>query len=158
MFSFFKKLKTLFQPSNCIKYQCIENGAPPVRGYPESAGIDLPVHKITCLGDDVYQLHTNIVLEIPKDHFGLLLFRSGAWSEIMRSEQIVFAQPSIIDSDYRGEILYRVKVLGGGLSVNEIFNQRPLQLIIIPYRRLTLKRERNLTKTRRGEKGFGSSN
>ena len=157
MFSFFKKIKALFQTRNCIKYQCIENGEPPIRGYPESAGIDLPVHKVSCLGNDVYQLHTNMVLEIPKDHFGLLLFRSGAWSEIMRSEQIVFAQPSVIDSDYRGEILYRVKVLGKELS-SDFFTKRPLQLIIIPYRRLTLKRERNLTKTLRNERGFGSSN
>ncbi len=129
---------------------------PPVRGTEESAGLD-----IYHCGEDMlmypgmrFDVKTNLCVEIPEGHVGLVVPRSGCRKGIVLVNTL-----GVIDSDYRGEIGITLKNTGS-YPVAIWRGDRVAQMLIIPYAKVQLERVDDLSalsETERGVGGFGST-
>ncbi|GHU28618.1 deoxyuridine 5'-triphosphate nucleotidohydrolase [Spirochaetia bacterium] len=96
---------------------------------------------------------TGLVAEIPDGYEGQIRPRSG---RAFRDGLTVLNSPGTIDSDYRGEI--RILLINMGMNPVKINNgDRIAQLVIAPVCRPRIKEMADLTKTSRGDGGFGST-
>lgn len=130
---------------------------PPVRGTEESAGLD-----IYHCGEDTtmypgtrFDAKTDLRVEIPKEHVGLIVPRSG----LGRKGIVLVNTLGVIDSDYRGEIGITLKNTGS-VPVAIGRGDRVAQMLIVPYAKVQLERVEDvsaLSETERGTGGFGST-
>lgn len=130
-------------------------------GTAESAGLDLYLTNVdnVCIaasnGAVIGKMYgTNIAMEIPRGHVGLLYLRSSA----AKSGFSMLNHVGVIDSDYRGEIkamLYHADIVHAALKLP---SAKPvLQLVIVPSPQFSLLRVDSLAGTSRGNDGFGST-
>ena len=126
-----------------------------------SAGLDL--YSINYLVDDYDNIiyRTGISIEIPEGYVGLLFPRSSCcYTDLMLTNCV-----GVIDSDYRGEILIKYKLfphmqlipeqkIFSGETIYKI-GDRVGQLVIMPVTKVKLEEVSELSKTNRGENGFG---
>ena len=126
-------------------------------GTPFAAGID-----IAAMGDYeihpgvISTIHTGIRVEIPDGYFGMLCPRSSTFAKV----GIELANTiGIIDSDYRGELMLKVRqVTNHDTHMIKVSNgTRLAQLILIPYATPNILPVNELSDTHRGEGGFGST-
>ena len=96
---------------------------------------------------------TGIAIALPKMTEGQVRPRSGLAS---RHGISVLNTPGTIDADYRGEI-HVILVNLGIDSFGVVRGQRIAQLVIAPILRAQLFERKKLDKTKRGAKGFGST-
>lgn len=126
----------------------------PTRATEGSAALDLcALSGDTLEPDDIVRFHTGIAIELPFNHCGLVLSRSGLATT---TGIAVTNQPGLIDSDYRGEIMvslhnistrpYRVKP-----------GQRIAQLLVVQVPLMQIEVVESLSETARGTGGFGHS-
>lgn len=124
----------------------------PVRGTPQSAGLDLfTSESIFIPPHAVSRVDTAVSVEIPTGYWGQVLDRS---SNVMDMQIHVVA--GVIDSDYRGTIkvcLYNMSAVPVTLPMNF----KVAQLVIAPYLACEPKAVTYLSVTERGSKGFGST-
>ena len=130
---------------------------PPVRGTEESAGLD-----IYHCGEDTtmypgtrFDAKTDLRVEIPKEHVGLVVPRSG----LGRKGIVLVNTLGVIDSDYRGEIGITLQNTGS-VPVAIAHGDRVAQMLIVPYAKVQLERVDDvseLSETERGVGGFGST-
>ena len=130
---------------------------PPVRGTEESAGLD-----IYHCGEDTlmypgmrFDAKTDLCVEIPKNHVGLIVPRSGLGKKGIMLVNTV----GVIDSDYRGEIGMTL-LNTGPLPVAIAHGDRVAQMLIVPFEKVELERVDDvsaLSETERGTGGFGST-
>lgn len=102
---------------------------------------------------ETIKVKTGIALEIPEGYFGAIFARSGlATNHGLRPANCV----SVIDSDYRGEIIVP---LHNDTNLIQVFSHhdRIAQLIILPYLSIEFNEVSKLSTTNRGEGGFGST-
>jgi dUTP pyrophosphatase len=99
------------------------------------------------------QVPTGIAIALPKMTEGQVRPRSGLAA---RHGLTVLNTPGTIDADYRGEI-HVLLVNFGSESFSVARGDRIAQLVITPVLRAQLFQEKNLDKTARGTKGFGST-
>ena len=99
-----------------------------------------------------YVYLTGVALEIPKGFVGLLFPRSSVSRTCMSLANSV----GVVDSGYRGEIMLKYRLTGGG---NEVYKtgDRVGQLMILPYPKIELIESEELSSTDRGSGGFGST-
>lgn len=123
----------------------------PRLGSGGAAGFDLPTVKYD---PNSGVLQTGIHAAIPPGHVGLLLPRSSAGTELnLELKNTV----GVIDSDYRGEIIAKLKPLRGRPFTIGGYH---LQLIILRIPSISLTSVENLSDlgtTERGSGGFGST-
>lgn len=124
----------------------------PKFGSELAAGADLYVTEVEeTLFTVTYKF--GIALQMPKAHYGLLTPRSSVW----KTKQWMCNSVGIIDNDYRGEIqakFYKIPFFSKLYKVGE----RAAQLIVRPQLRVSYSIfNGNLSKTARGEGGFGST-
>ncbi len=133
-----------------------KNAIIPTRGSVSSAGYDL----YACIGDSVeikpgetVKIPTGLAIEIPEGYVGLIFARSG----LSINKNIAPANKvGVCDSDYRGE--YIVALKNGGDSTYIVKNKdRVAQLVVVPFLDVEFKEVENLTETKRGGNGFGST-
>ncbi len=134
-----------------------KNACLPTRGTPDSAGMDL----YACLEDNVVinpleikKISCGIAVEVPSRNYAAFIFsRSG----LGVNHGITLANGvGVVDSDYRGEIfigLYNI----GDKPYTVRHNDRIAQMIIIETKYFPLVECENLSKTNRGNSGFGST-
>ena len=132
----------------------VENAKEPTRGTPGSAGWDLCAIEevIVPPNGTASKVRTGIAMEIPEGFFGLLVPRSSMGRKGVR----LSTGASIIDSDYRGEILaffwndsnttYTIKP-----------GDRVAQIVLIPYGQTSMAEVEELSETDRSGGGFGST-
>ena len=130
---------------------------PPVRGTEESAGLD-----IYHCGEDTlmdpgtrFDAKTDLRVEIPEVHVGLIVPRSG----LGRKGIVLVNTVGVIDSDYRGEIGMTLQNTGSE-PVEIAHGDRVAQMLIVPYAKVQLERVNEvsaLSETARGTGGFGST-
>lgn len=103
-------------------------------------------------GDSVI-CNTGIAIEIPYGYMGLVHSRSG-----MGFKYDVTLANSIgdLDSDYRGEVLVKL-INHSDLSVEIECGDRIAQLAIVPIVRANPIEVEELSNTKRGSNGFGST-
>lgn len=136
-----------------------ENAKTPTYGSEFAAGADLyaVVHneekKIEILPGETTFIGTGLEFEIPQGYVGLIYARSGM---ACKNGLAPANKVGVIDSDYRGEIMVALynqsnetKVITSG--------DRIAQIIIQPVEQFGFKVKENLSGTKRGENGFGST-
>ncbi len=127
----------------------------PVHQTSGSAGADLQLHsyrKIELPPHIPVKVDTGLAVEIPEGYCGLVLPRSG-----LASIGITVANaPGLIDCDYRGPL--KVLLINQTDVPKSIgIGQRIAQLVIVPYVKCTYTAVDELSDSRRGTEGFGST-
>jgi len=136
----------------------LTDGAPiPRHAKPGDAGLDLTSReRVKLYPGDTAIVGTGVSVELPEGYFGLVAPRSGLASK----HNITLANtPSVIDSGYRGEIMLALHNIGH--SADHIYTvergDRVAQLVVVPYASAECVEVGELSETKRGEGGFGSS-
>ncbi len=126
----------------------------PKYATPGSAGVDLCSMKYCIIKPgELAVIPTGIKLEIPEGYEGQIRPRSG----LALNHRIVIPNtPGTIDSDYRGEIM--IMLLNMGTEPFSLsFGDRIAQLVFVPVARAKFEPVKELTTTKRGTGGFGST-
>lgn len=133
-----------------------EEAVVPKAGSEKAAGYDL----YACINEPVeiaphttVKIGTGLSFELPDGTFGAIVARSGlATKQGLRPANCI----GICDSDYRGEYII---ALHNDSNEKQLVNpkDRIAQLIIMPYISVNFIETDNLSKTDRGEGGFGST-
>lgn len=129
----------------------------PIRAHKGDAGLDLTATNITTNVNEVGQLmivyHTDLAVEIPEGYVGLLFPRSSIWKKSLIPTNCV----GVIDSGYRGEILFVMKSTTD--VVPKVYNvgERFAQLVIVPIPEYDIVEVEELSGSERGEDGLGST-
>ena len=119
------------------------------------AGMDLTAVSVSIEDHKTYgyiEYDSGLAVEIPEGYVGLLYPRSS----ISNTGLILSNSVGVIDSGYRGSIKCRFKAIPN----TDVYNvgDRFAQLIIIPYPNITFEEVEELSKTERGDSGYGSTN
>lgn len=139
-----------------LRFRILDDAATlPSRAHDGDAGLDLHSAQSAHIGPhERWQISTGLAVEIPEDHAGLVMPRSGL---ALRYGISLVNAPGLIDSGYRGEI--------GVLLLNndpaEVFRVEPgdriAQLVVVSIAGLEPVSVAELAGSERGEGGFGSS-
>ena len=133
-----------------------ERATIPTYGTEYSAGADLYAvsdNDITIKPHETVLVHTGISVEVPKGYAGLIYARSGLASKkgLAPANKV-----GVVDSDYRGEVM--VALHNHGETEQTISNgERIAQFVITPFLKAEFSLCDELTRTVRGEGGFGST-
>jgi dUTP pyrophosphatase len=155
-----------------------EKAVIPNYSRPGDAGLDLTATSRIFDKNGNVSYGTDIAIEIPEGHVGLLFPRSSN----SKKDLLLTNSVGVIDSNYRGEIFLKFKpslFYGAdeyGEDSEEIYYEliaipdqddfehdyydigdKIGQLIIIPYPQIEFEEVEELSTTVRGEQGFGSS-
>ena len=102
---------------------------------------------------DTIVYSTGLSFEIPKGHVMMIYSRSGhGFKNSVRLSNCV----GVIDSDYRGEVLVKL-INHSDLSIEIECGDRIAQLAIVPVVRANPIEVEELSNTKRGSNGFGST-
>ena len=131
----------------------------PTKGSEEAAGWDLyldgpPEHRVNIESRDMKWLHTGIAMEIPKGYYGRIAPRSG-----LAARYGADILGGVIDSDYRGELVVMMMILGPYTATLKA-GDRVAQLVIEKYAddiELDVISPAELGTTKRGAGGQGST-
>ena len=126
----------------------------PKYAKPGDAGMDLTAtwmefdheNKIITYG-------TSIAMEIPKGYVGLIYPRSSVYKKSMALANHV----GVIDSGYRGEIMFKYRVLNDDWQDIYDVGDRIGQIIIPPYPQIHFSEVNDLSDSQRGGRGYGST-
>ena len=117
------------------------------------AGMDLTAvskgYDIEC---DTFNYGTGLAIEIPFGYVGLLFPRSS----ISKKDLSLSNAVGVIDSGYRGEIIFKFTEIGDSLKYYAL-GDRIGQLIILPYPQIQFQEVDELSETERGIGGYGST-
>lgn len=134
-----------------------EKAVMPIRATKGSSGYDLVCTDITTELNECGQLvlvyHTGLAVEIPEGYEGQIRPRSSISKKSLR----MCNAPATIDSDYRGEIT--AKFVSTTDVVPAVYKQgeRFAQMIIARSEDVEFIETEELSKTDRGENGYGST-
>lgn len=122
-----------------------------------SAGLDLTVisdnDTIVIPYQGTMLCRTGLAFEIPKGYVGLIYIRSSVGSKL---DLVLSNQVGVIDSDYRGEVMLPLRNLGRSARVIET-GTRIAQMVITPINQVDIEITDELSETKRGDGGFGST-
>ena len=132
------------------------NAEAPTQGTKSAAGWDLrALEETTVSKGNSTKIRTGLAVAIPDGWEGQIRSRSSLGAKGMIMPNGV----GTIDSDYRGELMVLATWIGEGDSIVLEKGERIAQLLIapVPVTSFTEVSFENLSKTERGEGGFGSS-
>lgn len=122
-----------------------------------SAGLDLTVisdeDTIVIPYKSTMLCRTGLAFEIPKGYVGLIYIRSSVGSKL---DLVLSNQVGVIDSDYRGEVMLPLRNLGRSARVINS-GTRIAQMVITPINQVNIEVVDELSETKRGVGGFGST-
>lgn len=125
----------------------------PTYAKPGDAGMDLVATSILYDADGNTVYGTGIAMEIPEGYVGLIFPRSSN----SKKDQYLTNHVGVIDSGYRGEIMFKFRATTRYFMREYGVGDRVGQIIILPYPQIQFTEVDNLTSTERGESGFGST-
>ena len=133
-----------------------EDAIIPTRGSEYAAGYDLYANissEVVIEPFETAKIGTGISAEIADGYFGAVFARSGlATKQGLRPANCV----GVIDSDYRGEIIVCLRN-DSAVSRHISPNDRIAQLVFLPYQTVEFIEVEDLSDTKRGDGGFGST-
>lgn len=134
-----------------------EKAVIPTYAKPGDAGMDLTATGIVFTPSYI-AYKTGLAFEIPEGYVGLLFPRSSN----SKKQLLLTNSVGVLDSGYRGEVEFRFKVVGNGVTPEgdlDTYNvgDKIGQLVVIPYPSIEFIESGTLSETERGETGFGSS-
>jgi len=141
-----------------IKFKRLsENAIAPVKAHVTDAGFDLTCTRITTEINECGQLvlvyHTDIAIEIPQGYFGALVPRSSISKKSLTLTNCI----GVIDSDYRGEVMAKMRATTDVVPAIYKEGERFCQLLILPVPDVQFEESDTLSETDRGEGGYGST-
>lgn len=123
----------------------------PTKAHATDAGWDLYAHSMKFDNDNNIVYCTGMAFEIPQGYVGLLFPRSSnAKKDLILSNSV-----GVLDSGYRGEVLFKFKFYHDGKWYK--VGDRIGQLIIMPYPEIEFEVVEELSDTDRGTGGYGST-
>jgi dUTP pyrophosphatase len=128
----------------------------PAYAKPGDAGLDLTAiddgKNISNKNGFMRQYRTGVGVSIPEGYVGLLFPRSSIYKHGLSLTNCV----GVIDSGYRGEILFNFRIES---QYSKMYQKgdRIGQMIIMPYPLVEFQEVEELDETERGDGGFGSS-
>jgi len=130
----------------------------PIRGTEGSAGYDLytvgkPELKIDEMGSPLFHFRTGLAIHLPQGHFFALYPRSS----LMMKGYTLANCVGVIDEDYRGEIMFRLRPSDNNAKLPTETGLRLIQGIVCQYRTPEWVEVDNLTDSDRGSGGYGST-
>jgi dUTP pyrophosphatase len=124
----------------------------PQYAKPGDAGLDLVAISEEWNEDNTMVTYgTGLAIEIPEGHVGLIFPRSSISKTTLNLSNSV----GVIDSGYRGPIMFKFRYLENG-DVYEV-GDRIGQLVIMEIPKVNIIEVQELSSTERGEGGFGST-
>jgi dUTP pyrophosphatase len=131
-----------------------EDAIIPAYSKPGDAGLDLTAISMQKDNYDNITYGTGLAIEIPEGYVGLIFPRSSN----SKTDLYLTNHVGVIDSGYRGEIMFKYRPVNGLLNA-KIYHigDRIGQLIIMPYPQIELVETAELSDTERGDGGFGST-
>ena len=135
----------------------------PTKAHATDAGYDLYAHSKSYDDDGNVVYGSGVAMEIPQGYVGLVFPRSSnAKKDLILSNSV-----GVIDSGFRGEILFKFKpsnviekpdlaYIPESISKYEI-GERIGQIIIMPYHDVEFVEVEELSDSERGDGGYGSS-
>lgn len=130
----------------------------PIRAHKGDAGFDLTCTKVEQAVNEARQIllvyHTDLAVEIPEGHVGLLFPRSSIYTKSIALTNAV----GVIDSGFRGEIKAVFLPTTNGIPAFYTEGERFAQLVIVPIPDIEVEEADELSETDRGTDGFGSTN
>ena len=117
------------------------------------AGLDLTAVRIETQDGTQITYGIGLAFEIPQNHVGLIYPRSS----IRKYDLQLSNSVGVIDSGYRGEIVFTFKKLKGISSKVYAVGDRVGQLIVMPIEQAQIRIVHELSESERGEGGFGST-
>ena len=128
----------------------------PTYGTSEAAGADLYAcieAEVTILPGRTVMIPTGLSMELPRGYAGLIYARSGL---ACKRGLAPANKVGVIDSDYRGEFIVALHNHGDQPQIIR-YGDRIAQLVITPVFTPGFMEASQLSDTRRGEGGFGST-
>nr|UVX61736.1 MAG: dUTPase [Bacteriophage sp.] len=132
----------------------VEQAVIPIYAHPdEDAGLDLTAISVK-FEHGCWVYGTGLAMEIPKGYVGLLFPRSSN----RKTEAYLTNSVGVIDSGYRGEIMFSFKNRDRRVDEQPYkVGDRLGQIIIIPYPQVEFEEVESLEESNRGEDGHGST-
>jgi len=135
-----------------------ENVKIPSYAHEGDAGLDLVATSLILDENNNLVYGTGLAIEIPTGYVGLIFPRSSN----SKKDLILTNHVGVIDSSYRGEIIFKYKstLCSSGQYItgkNYEVGDKVGQLILFPYPQVTIEEVKELTETERGTNGFGST-
>lgn len=129
-----------------------DNAQEPRKAHMTDAGFDLVATRAWIEGDCICY-GTGIAMEIPDGYVGLVFPRSSN----SKKNLLLTNSVGVIDSGYRGEILFKFWITK--IQGFEFYNigDRIGQIIIMPYPTIEFEETDELSQSDRGEGGYGST-
>lgn len=126
----------------------------PAYSKPGDAGMDLTATSATKDQNGNVVYGTGLAIEIPYGYVGLIYPRSSN----SKTDLYLTNHVGVIDSGYRGEIMFKYRSINGLLN-SKVYQlgDRVGQLIIMPYPQIELVESDELSDSERGDGGFGST-
>lgn len=130
----------------------------PIRAFKGDAGLDITATDITIepneIGQTVVVYHSDLAVEIPEGYVGLLFPRSS----IAKKSLLMSNGVGVIDSGYRGELMAKMRFTTDAAPAIYKIGEKFAQLVIVPIMAdVDVVEATELSKTERGEGGYGSS-
>ena len=125
----------------------------PSKAHASDAGFDMTCTRYEVTNGELFTYHTDIAVEIPDGHVGLLFPRSS----IYKQDLLLTNSVGVVDSGYRGEVMFKFKPIAYEVKQHYQVGDRIGQLIIIPYPYIEFVEAEELSDSERGEGGYGSS-
>ena len=125
----------------------------PRNAHASDAGFDMTCTRYEVTNGELFTYHTDIAVEIPEGHVGLLFPRSS----IYKQDLFLTNSVGVVDSGYRGEGVFKFKPIAYEVKQHYQVGERIGQLIIIPYPDVEFVEADELSDSERGEGGYGSS-
>ena len=128
----------------------------PTYGSELAAGADLYAcikEPVSIEPGETKMIPTGLAMEIPEGYAGLIYARSGLASKkgLAPANKV-----GVVDSDYRGEFMVALHNHSKATSSIEP-KERIAQLVITPFLKASFEEVTELTDTKRGAGGFGST-
>ena len=135
-----------------IKFKkIVPEAVAPVQATEGAAGFDLAAVGMDWLDSKTIKYRTGIAVEIPAGHVGLLFPRSSCYKRGMRLTNCV----GVLDSDFRGDISFVFRKYHREDHYHQ--GERIGQLIVMPIPAVEFVEVEELTETKRGAGGYGST-
>lgn len=105
------------------------------------------------LKDKFTEYGTGLSLEVPEGYVCLIFPRSS----VTKKDLMLKNSVGILDSGYRGELMCRYKRTEKGVHEDYEIGERVAQIMILPYPKIVFLESEELSETKRGSGGFGST-
>lgn len=129
----------------------------PVHGSEGAAGYDLIAAteqvKLELTGP-IVEYDTHLSFEIPNGYVGIVTPRSSITT---KTTLMLGNGVGIIDSDYRGTVKFQYRQISNIAGKKYKVGERIGQIVIVPITPVQFEEAKELSDTKRGTNGFGSS-